>query len=219
MCVGCMYLFVCLFVCLCVCVLVCACMFLCVCVCMCVCGGECLCCACESFVCACIRVYVCVCVCGMEERATLRAHTRTHNRPDCTESAHSMQSRPYIRVRAQPHRSQASLFFFLHLPPRARENGRAIMYVCVCGMEERTTLRARAHTHNPPSLGSVLMLDSSPSFARTRERKSEGHRAHIRVHSQSGPDKFSLPWYKLHGTLHKTDSGSHARAYCIERAS
>ena len=167
----------------------------------------------------CVRMYsgVCMCVCMRNGRAGDAA--RTHNRPDCTESAHSMQSRPYIRVRAQPHRSQASLFFFLHLPPRARENGRAIMYVCVCGIEERTTLRAHTRTHNPSSLGGVLILDSSPSFARTRERKSEGHRAHIRVHCQSGPDKFSLPWYKLHGTLHKTDSGSHARAYCIERAS
>ena len=169
----------------------------------------------------CVRMYsgVCMCVCGMEVRATLRAHTRTHNRPDCTKSAHSMQSRPYLRLRVPSHRSQASLFFFLHLPPRARENGRAIMYVCMYAEWKSERHCARAHTHNPPSLGSVLILDSSPSFARTRERKSEGHRAHIRVHSQSGPDKLSRPRNKLHGMLHKTDSGPQARAHCIERAS
>ena len=169
----------------------------------------------------CAHVFGCMYVCVYAEWKCGRrcAHTHAHTTGQTVQKVltacnHGLTfafvSHPIARKRPC-----SSFFTFLRAHARMEER------LCMCVYAEWKSERhcARAHTHNPPSLGSVLILDSSPSFARTRERKSEGHRAHIRVHSQSGPDKLSRPRNKLHGKLHKTDSGPQARAHCIERAS
>ena len=159
-----------------------------------------------------------MCVCMRNGSAGDAARTHTHTQQARLYKKCSQHAITALHSPSCPIPSLASVLVLLSSPSSARTREWKSDYVCVyvCGMEERTTLRARTHTHNPPSLGSVLILDSSPSFARTRERKSEGHRAHIRVHSQSGPDKFSRPLNKWHGMLHKTDSGPQAHTATSE---
>ena len=147
-CVCGMYVFVCVFVCVLVCMCACVCMhvFVCVCVCMCVCGGECLCCACESFVCACIRVYVCVCVCGMEERATLRAHTTGQTVQRVLTACNHGLTFAYVPNPIARKRPCSSFFTFLRAHVRMEER----LCMCACMRNGRANDTARAHTHTQP---------------------------------------------------------------------
>ena len=168
----------------------------------------------------CVRMYsgVCMCVCMRNGRAGDAA--RTHNRPDCTESAHSMQSRPYIRVRAQPHRSQASLFFFLHLPPRARENGRAIMYVCVYAEWKSERHCARTHAHTTPhrlaaSLFLILLL---PSRSRENGRARDTARTYACTASLVLTSSACLGTNCMARSTRRIQDRTHAHTASSERA-